>query len=266
MRAIDRLGLAFPPLIIRLALAVTFIWAGLGKVISDIPVNQDQVARLASIGVTPNPPANPGEPSTTRRLHGLALLTAQAAAVPAAPTPSLPTDPANPADATNPSDQANPADPSSAAPTPATPTPAGPSPIWPPELGQGPWPVRLAWAASITELLAGFFLLIGFMSRLSGLAIAGVMATALWLTHVGPAVQSGNAALGFLPSGRDWHDPAAWTAMGWQLALLAMGLSVLFSGSGMLAVDRVLFGPPGGRLRDEFDDDHAHDADHREPA
>lgn len=117
-------------------------------------------------------------------------------------------------------------------------------PLWPDfdkHLDFDPWPVYLAWTASLTELIAGSLLLIGLLTRLSALGLTGVMLTAMWLTTVGPAIQSGHAALGFLPQ----HDPfdiTAWTPVFLQFTLLMSALSLLFAGPGMLSLDRLLLG------------------------
>lgn len=113
--------------------------------------------------------------------------------------------------------------------------------LLPAGVGLAPWPVRLAWAAGITELAAGVCLLAGFMSRLASLPLIGVMVMAVWLTQIGPAMQSGAVRLWVLPD-RTWWDPAQWSTLLWQLALLAMLKAQLLLGSGTLSVDRVLFG------------------------
>ncbi|TVS07864.1 MAG: DoxX family protein [Phycisphaerales bacterium] len=118
-------------------------------------------------------------------------------------------------------------------------------PLVPAALGSKPWPVALAWAAAITEIVAGLFLLIGFITRLSALGVVGVMLGAIWMTEVGPALQAGATMIGFLPA-YELFSPEAWKTLLWQFALLMMGLGVFFSGAGGLSLDRVLFGPVGG--------------------
>lgn len=107
-------------------------------------------------------------------------------------------------------------------------------------------PVVLAWLAAITEIVGGGMLLVGFMSRLWALGLVGVMVTAIWLTTIGPAMQAGDAFLGFLPS---HHHIFAVTEHGyayihefWQLALACMALAVMFAGPGAISVDGILFG------------------------
>ncbi|MFG0252246.1 MAG: hypothetical protein ACF8NJ_05160, partial [Phycisphaerales bacterium JB038] len=46
----DRLALTFPPLLIRLVLALTFVWAGLGKV-TKTDFSPEQAAALANMGI-----------------------------------------------------------------------------------------------------------------------------------------------------------------------------------------------------------------------
>jgi uncharacterized membrane protein YphA (DoxX/SURF4 family) len=116
-----------------------------------------------------------------------------------------------------------------------------PMALVPDALGSPPWAVRLAWAAAITELAAGILLLVGLFSRLGGLAVAWVMGVAIWLTGIGPAIQGGDAFLGFLPQA-GLYDMQAYKDFFFQLALLAMGLAIAFSGGGMLSLDRFIFG------------------------
>ncbi len=118
-------------------------------------------------------------------------------------------------------------------------------PLVPEALGNKPWPVALAWAAAITEIVAGIFLLIGFITRLSALGVVAVMLGAIWMTEIGPAMQAGATMIGFLPA-YELFASEAWKTLLWQLALLMMGLGVAFSGAGALSLDRVLFGPVGG--------------------
>ena len=120
-----------------------------------------------------------------------------------------------------------------------------PRPFWPQWAGEGTWPVVLAWAAAATELLAAVLLVFGFLTRLAGLALAGTMVVAAWLTQIGPALQSGDTVLGFLPSypafGMEWTTPL------FQLTLFCAGLGLFFAGGGALSLDRL------GRRQDEDD-------------
>lgn len=61
MRKRDRAGLSIAPLFLRLALAVTFIWAGSGKLFGTMEVEGETAAILANYGVIQNPnlPAAP---------------------------------------------------------------------------------------------------------------------------------------------------------------------------------------------------------------
>jgi len=106
-----------------------------------------------------------------------------------------------------------------------------------------PWPTYFAWAVAGTELIAGGFLLLGLLTRLSALGIAGTMAGALWLTTIGPAMQSGQTTLGFLPN-HELLNLMAWQTPLWQFSLLMTSLAMFCMGSGALSIDRLLFGNP----------------------
>ncbi len=130
-----------------------------------------------------------------------------------------------------------------------------PTPVLPSFMGDNQTPKYIGWAAAVGEIFAGGFLLIGFMARLSGLVAAGVMVMAMWLTNIGPAVMGHvPAKFGFLPypESGSFFDVPFYTELGWQLALLAAAVALLFSGSGTLSLDRILF---GSSKSDDFDED-----------
>jgi uncharacterized membrane protein YphA (DoxX/SURF4 family) len=117
-------------------------------------------------------------------------------------------------------------------------------PIMPAMFGSKPWPKVLAWAAAITELVAGIFLILGIFTRLSALSTFSVMLVAMWMTQIGPAViQSNDAILGFIPRVDDPWSPGSYIALFWQLALAGMSAAVFFLGSGAIGIDRLIFKP-----------------------
>jgi uncharacterized membrane protein YphA (DoxX/SURF4 family) len=114
--------------------------------------------------------------------------------------------------------------------------------LWPAAAATGRWPLVLAWAVALTELGGGLLVLVGMLTRLSALGLAGVMLGAMWLTQIGPAIQSGSARLAVLP-GHDLTDVHLWTQLLWQFALFMMSMALLCAGPGVAAIDRVLFKP-----------------------
>lgn len=116
-----------------------------------------------------------------------------------------------------------------------------PMPLWPKAAASGRWPVYFAWGAAIAELAGGGLLLLGLLTRLAALSIAGTMLVAVWLTEIGPALQSGRALMGFLPAYADGYkvalSPDGYVTLLWQLALLSMALAISMLGPGMLALD-----------------------------
>lgn len=151
------------------------------------------------------------------------------------------------------------------------------APLMPPSLANAPWPVVLAWSAAITEAVAGAFLILGLLTRLSALGTLSVMIVAMWMTQFGPAaLYSNDAILGFIPRKDNLFSVPEYMTLMWQLALASMSLSVVFLGSGAIGIDRLLFGssprdpyvhgdpkagskggkgsgPAGGPTRSEFD-------------
>lgn len=295
------LAINISPLLLRLLLAVTFIWAGLGKIlVDDLTVSRENAPELVDMGAVAQSTVEhllpPGYVPQNERQAPDADQDANDTGDPDddadhtdADQPSDPTPPAN--DTPNDNDGDNDGDddffdeppPSASAdlpyriinarqdsstepltlkrlygialilrsateqnPYPVDSDHAGElmDPIMPEFAGQGSTPKLLAWAVALTEIFAGGFLLLGFLTRLSALALAIVMGTALWLTVIGPAIQTGATHLGFLPDHDPW-DMAAWAGPLWQLALMTVSCAVFFSGPGGASLDRLLFGPSG---------------------
>lgn len=118
------------------------------------------------------------------------------------------------------------------------------TPIMPAKLASKPWPKVLAWAAAITEIVAGGLLILGLFTRLSALSTFFVMLVAMWMTQFGPAaLHTNDALLGFIPRADDLFSPAAYAQLFWQLALATMSLAVVFLGSGVIGLDRLFFSP-----------------------
>lgn len=290
MRSRDRTALALAPLFLRFVLALTFIWAGLGKFMAEIEVQGEQAAILANYGVIPHPndrrPAPrddvpdappPGEASApAHATHLAAWQPEDFPSQPGADDPAQPDTDSQPQprpDAQPAPDRARPAPPARPLATAAdfpepvsvnglaglvlglhTATHPGLDPddssprrrIWPdldPARDYDPWPVRLAWAVALTELIGGVLIAIGLLTRIAALGVAGVMLGALWLTAIGVAIQSGNAAFGFLPN-HEPFDGDAWSKPLWQLSLLCAALALFFTGPGALSLDRLLLGGP----------------------
>lgn len=248
MRLRDSIGLSLSPFILRLVLALTFIWAGAGKLLPVHQFTSEQAAALANMGaieaptvapVNPIPPADPAtvtdatrkylpeqfpDGAPARRVLGLALMLDRAA------HPGFNDDG------------------------------VVPQPIWPPELAKGRWPVYLAYAVSITELVGGMALLLGLFTRLSALGLVFVMLGAIWLDQIGPAIQWGNTLFGFLPAygafDVDVVGKPVWMPLLWQLALLGMSGAVFFLGAGAFSLDRIIFGGPRKRVVVEASEKH----------
>ena len=273
LRLRDRVGLNLPPLFLRLMLGIVFVWAGLGKVSQMFDVSGESAAALANMGVlspavgsvpnaTPMPQPAPVKAPDVKPLE------------PKAPEVKPPD--AKQPPRTKPSGALLPA-PGQARivlvrqqaaartytaaefPTPvrvralyqlalmlrASAAPeAGKLSLWPASLANGSVPVYLAWAVAITELAGGIFLLLGLLTRLAAFGIACVMMGAIWLTQIGPAIQSGKTVLGFLPD-YPAFDGEKWTPLFFQFALCMAALALAFCGPGRLSLDTALLSGRG---------------------
>lgn len=272
MRNRDRTGLALAPLFLRLALALTFVWAGLGKFVARMEVQGQEAAILANYGVIPNPRAPQRQPAPFED---------QVPGPDQTPTPEAPAegdqptgldgqarDPGTPAihfaarqeGSTPLATAADFPDPvsvrrwaglvlaldSAIHPGLAAEDSSPLMPLWidfDPNTDYDPWPRYVALAVAVTELVAGVLIGLGLLTRLAALGVAGVMLGAIWLTVVGPAIQSGHTVLGFLPDHAAF-DGEAWTQPMWLMTLLCCALALFFAGPGTLSIDRFLLGGP----------------------
>ena len=91
-------------------------------------------------------------------------------------------------------------------------------------------PPVFTFLAIIAEFGGGIGVLLGFLTRLSGLGIAAVMAVAIWKVHL---------VNGFF---MNWFlTPGKGHGIEYNLALLGMGLALVCKGGGPWSVDRFLW-------------------------
>lgn len=305
MRWRDQIALTLPSLLLRTVLALTFIWAGVGKLVGTTTVVGDDAARLHNLQVPLTEPAPGAQTAPDGRVEE--------------PLPDPEPDPAAETELDQTLNQALEQDPEPAEPTetpeaqePGTDEPSADedersplarsdraprfelvqlasapavgsdfpdpvevhrvytiallidkcadpgltadsrvlTPILPSWMGSGRTPVYAAWAAAITEVVAGGMLLFGLLTRLCSLSTLTIMLVAIWTTTIGPAaMHSSDAILGFIPHVDDPWAPSSYSVGLWQLALAVMSLSVLFLGPGPLSLDRLIF----GTRRDPFE-------------
>jgi uncharacterized membrane protein YphA (DoxX/SURF4 family) len=238
-------AISIAPFILRIVVGIVFVWAGLGKVLDTFEVKGEQAARLANMGVyidrsapKPSPAPKPGA-SREGSIHLVRNAPASGQSFTAEDFPEpvkvavvnrLALELDKMANASDPRD-------SSGNPT---------IRLWPKALGQGVWPLAAAWACAIAEIGCGTFLLVGFLARFCSFVLFFNMLVAVWLTTVGPAIQAGNARLGFLPNHPTFGNGGEWMVFLVQFILIGALAALLFSGAGGLSVDRALFGGPTG--------------------
>lgn len=260
------------PLLLRIAIGTTFLFAGSMKLFTKSEYDPASTALLANLGVsaaenaavgaapttTPTTPAKPAEPlpeptddeegapagSGAAGAPGEMVLVRQAATTYTADQFAGPTVLRGVYGiALMVHGAAYPADPAAKA-------------IMPRWAGDNA--VLLAWMAGVTEFVGGLLVLIGLFTRLSGFSLACVMVVAMWLTQIGPNL--GTGLLGFLPRfALSQHQ--TWSTFVEQLTFLMIGLSLLLTGAGAISLDGLLFGRGRSRGRassgadDDADDD-----------
>lgn len=227
-----RFGQNMAPLLLRVTLGLTILWAGLGKFNAYDPVSGDDAARLANVGALELPNADPkgdhaGPESETSAAAPTRKLMHTAADFPNeirarrmhtdVTLRLLKASEAKELDGGRPARR-----------------------IWP-TIASDSKAVLLAWIVAVTDVAGGLCLLMGLLTRLWAVVLAGHMATGLWLIVIGPAWQSGTAIGGFLPRHDAW-DMAFWSGPLWILALLTMSVSLVFLGAGSFSLDRPLLG------------------------
>ena len=288
----QRLGLGVPPILLRLAIAATFIWAGSGKFFGPITLSPEQEATLRAIhsgaapapAPTPAPPASSadapaGKPTAAAPAASRLLLIQNAQPAEPEPTPDASSDqsatdqPAKPdANAPAPTKAEGAEAPASASTAPgpkrravdgitllihaqATPNEKGEA-LLPAFMGKGKWPMWIANTEGVVELLGGILIFLGLFTRLWSLALAGVMVGALWMTSIGPVVIYGApgwpAFMPVLPA-LDGFRVSAWQTWLWQLGVLCGALSLFCLGAGGLSLDRFFFGKPGAPKHEPID-------------
>lgn len=252
------------PLLARLVLAAAFIPAGAGKLFTDAQFNEDQAKRLNELGVATTPVAQPSAGLGLRTQFVLASLTSEASigdenesspVMVAALDPAVEDKPATPqrgeeakpgdlvddskVDAPKPAPPAPPAPPVSATPPPQPPPSSSTMhtaralhsvTLKVDEFGL-PYQVAQAWLAALTEFIGGILILVGFLSRLCGLGLAGVMAMAFYMT-----------SLNNLGTYFSMKDLGQFNMLFCQLGLFVLAFGVFLTGPGRLSVDRMLFG------------------------
>lgn len=93
-------------------------------------------------------------------------------------------------------------------------------------------PPLLGYAAALTELFGGLALIVGLFTRLAALGIGVTMGVALWKVHL---------VYGFF---MNWAcDPGKKHGFEYNLALLAMALTLVFTGAGDYSWDHRITKP-----------------------
>jgi uncharacterized membrane protein YphA (DoxX/SURF4 family) len=251
MRKRDKAGLSLAPVLLRVALGAVFLWAGLAKVMDTYEFPGEEAAILANLGVIKGPGAAPApdgatpDPAdadegddvglATPHDSGVRLVAMQGRQYSAA-------DFREPVEARMVNrlvvglyTASHPGfDETTGAPKRA---------IWPAALGEGKVVQLMAWSVALGEIACGGAVLIGLATRLASFGLVIIMAGALWLSQIGPAIQEGTATLGFLPGHSTWSEN--WTHFFFPLSLLCMSLATMLLGAGTLSLDALLFRPKG---------------------
>lgn len=99
-----------------------------------------------------------------------------------------------------------------------------------------PSPVAFGWAAAIAELVGGFFIALGLLTRVASFFAAFTMATAAFLRH--RLAQQSLAFFGLTEIPEDvlesWGDPER------AAVYLLVFLALIFLGGGRFSLDRLL--------------------------
>lgn len=234
-----RHGMAFTaaPLILRVVLGITFVWVGLSKLRAMENVGPDDAARLANVGAlepaaAPDPANGQGMPLVApvdlNDGQGVRLLKTAADFPQGADVRRMHTEiTLRLLKGTEPRVESDGREGRA---------------IWPAWAG-GSHAVLLAWVATVTAIAGGVCCSLGLLTRLWAGALTLQMATALWVTTLGPAWSGGRTVLGVLPDHAPW-DFSFWMYPAWLSSLLGMSAALALLGPGPLSLDRPLLGAP----------------------
>jgi uncharacterized membrane protein YphA (DoxX/SURF4 family) len=95
-----------------------------------------------------------------------------------------------------------------------------------------PYPIVQAWLASVTELVGGGLLLVGFFSRIWAVGLGTAMGVAFFLTSLPTIQELGPFAL----------EVGTFTKASAQTALLMLSLAIVLGGPGGISLDHAIFG------------------------
>ncbi len=254
MRTIDRFALALSPLLIRLVLAATFLWFGLPKLHTTIFTGHDANTLIAmGLTATPSSTSVPQDPDLLPETTPEEVINS---AAPEGDTPKDAETPDTPGEIEEVVEDVAEAGEDAADDVETV--------VFDPNAqvearklygialmlhnAGHPRPVLFAWLATVTEVVGGALLLVGFMSRFwaTGLAIAMVYAFILtsWASLTGlvdppvagfPGIWAAVRNFG----GLDFHQQISAFH---QISSFALAFTVMLCGAGMLSLDRIIFG------------------------
>jgi len=275
MRFRDALTLHTCPLLLRVALAVVFMWAGIPK-FGPETFKGEQAATLVQLGigqktVLAGTPPTEGEAASPGQADAAAPEDQEPTAPASAPSEGEPAESDQPGPE-SPSGEAVPAEDGSnqdSAPETSTEQAAQPEQPAATERADGagvqyevharkvegltimlhnaghPYPRIFAWIAMLTEAIGGAMLLIGLFSRVWGLGLAIAMVYAFVLTAL-PAIQgqvdpaATNRALAFVAAfGKTAH--LVQLSVFLQFILFVASWCIFLGGPGALSLDRLIF-------------------------
>ncbi|QEM08736.1 DoxX family protein [Mucilaginibacter rubeus] len=98
-----------------------------------------------------------------------------------------------------------------------------------------PFPHAMAWVSTLTELIGGLAMFIGFMVSITAVPLIGIMLVAMFGIQINYGYSSVKT-IGLTPGGPIFGPP------GYEINLLYIAalISLLISGGGMFSVDSVL--------------------------
>ncbi len=115
----------------------------------------------------------------------------------------------------------------------------------PASFASGHWPTTLGTTAGVVEFIGGLFLLLGLLTRLSALLLAGTQAAALWMTYIAPnAIGSASDSFMWVLPHLDYVDSVSrgtWETMMWRFMLLMACFALFVSRPGYGMDSKLIF-------------------------
>jgi len=216
-------GTRFMPLLSRIVLGVAFFFSGWHLCFQEVSFTPDQIKRLEGVTAVAVPVAMLQEEGTADKTVDPPIVEPEPPAKKVSSKLIAPLGPLAPKASSAPADDGlqRPA--------------AARLTLTLRQAGFEGWSEPVAWGAAVAQLLGGVLILVGLLTRLWAFLMVIMLGASFWFTSI-----QGTAMFDQNPF--DWAaDGSSFQEMFFTLAMFVLALGVLMTGSGVLALDNLLW-------------------------